>query len=84
MPTAYGLGCLGVSDFIACHRGVVLSFMAKVGKGTIATLQDRWLDQVTATGGRVLVLKEGEMERLEGALNLIEMKYTYSMQSILD
>lgn len=84
MPATYGLGCLGVSDFIACHRGVFIGLMANVGKGTITTLQDGWLDQVIASGGRVLVLKEGEMEQLEGALNLIEVEYTYSMQFILN
>lgn len=72
MPATYGLGCSGVSDFIACYKGQFLSIEAKAGKGTTTALQDKWLERVSAAGGWSMVVYEGGVGILEQTLDMIE------------
>lgn len=75
MPATYGLGCSGVSDFVACYKGQFISIEAKAGKGKTTALQDKWLERVSEAGGWALVVYEGGMDMLEHTLGIIENKY---------
>ena len=73
MPATYGLGCSGVSDFVACHRGVFISIEAKAGKGTTTALQDKWLERIRTAGGKAIVVNGDNLEELKDMLIEIEV-----------
>ena len=73
MPATYGLGCSGVSDFIACYKGQFLSIEAKSGKGTTTALQDKWLERVKTAGGKAIVVNGDNLEELKDMLIEIEV-----------
>ena len=71
MPASYGFGKSGVSDFVACHKGVFIAVEAKAGKGKTTLLQDRFLEKVRAAGGHALIIREDNLSSLIGLLRAL-------------
>ena len=60
MPPANGYGKSGISDFHALKNGKFLAIETKYGSNTPTVLQNKFLADIEAAGGWVLVVNDSE------------------------
>ena len=60
MPPANGYGKAGISDFHALKNGKFLAIETKYGSNTPTVLQNKFLADIEAAGGWVLVVNDSE------------------------
>jgi penicillin-binding protein-related factor A (putative recombinase) len=72
MPSAGVYGRSGASDFICCYRGVYIALECKATAQDKPTrLQELFMKQVNAAGGRTFVIHAGNVSELEGAIHAL-------------
>lgn len=67
MPPANGYGKAGISDFHALKDGKFMAIETKYGSNTPTVLQNKFLADIEAAGGWVIVVNDSEqsLKRLE-------------------
>ena len=75
-PATGGFGRGGVPDIIVCHRGYFIGIECKAGKGKTTALQDAELNKIRAAGGATLVIREDNVQAVEGMLTAIQDKHS--------
>ena len=70
MPPGMGLGRSGIPDIIGCKNGKFIAIECKAGKGKTTTLQERELQLIKDSGGFTFVVREDNLEEMEGRLLL--------------
>lgn len=70
MPMGTGYGSAGVPDFLCCvpPHGGFLAIEAKASGGVTTALQEKHIREITARGGRALVVNETGFPMLEEVL----------------
>lgn len=58
MPPANGYGRSGIPDFVGCHKGNMFAIETKFGSNTTTANQKRELQQLTAAGAEVWIVRE--------------------------
>lgn len=66
MPIGTGYGNSGVPDFLCCVKGFFVAVEAKAGKGKTTALQDDHITRIVDSGGVALVVRETNLDELEG------------------
>ena len=57
-PVTGGYGTNGVSDIVACYKGLYVAIECKAGKNKLSELQKVFLESVAAAGGLALMINE--------------------------
>jgi hypothetical protein len=65
MPIGTGYGNSGVPDFLCCVNGKFVAIEAKAGKGQATALQLKNLQEINASGGYSLIIREDNYAYLE-------------------
>lgn len=65
MPIGTGYGNSGVPDFLCCVNGKFVAIEAKAGKGQATALQLKNLQEIDASGGYSLIIREDNYAYLE-------------------
>lgn len=60
-PVTGGYGTSGVPDIIGCINGKFFGIECKAGRGTTTALQDKHIAQITAVGGKAIVINENNL-----------------------
>jgi Holliday junction resolvase len=68
-PVTGGYGRSGVPDIVGCYRGRFFAFECKAGANKPTALQQKNLDEITATGGFALVVNEVNMHSITSFLS---------------
>ena len=63
-PVTGGYGTNGVSDIVACYKGLYVAIECKAGKNKLSELQKVFLENVEAAGGLALMINESNVEDL--------------------
>ena len=71
-PVTGGYGHSGVPDIICCVNGRFLAIECKAGTGKTTALQSRELNRIHDAGGVALVISEGDIPYLTGAIKLLK------------
>ena len=58
MPPANGYGRSGIPDFVGCQKGHMFAIETKFGTNTTTANQKRELQQLTAAGAEVWIVRE--------------------------
>jgi hypothetical protein len=58
MPPANGYGRSGIPDFVGCHKGNMFAIETKFGTNATTANQKRELQQLTAAGAEVWIVRE--------------------------
>ena len=64
MPVGGGYGRAGIPDLLVCYKGKFLAIETKAGRGKTTALQDLCMEQITAAGGRCVVINENNLTEL--------------------
>lgn len=72
MPMGTGYGNSGVPDFLCCVNGQFLGIEAKANGGKPTALQEKNLEEIKAAGGVSVVIHEGNLDWLRGAIKLMK------------
>jgi hypothetical protein len=67
-PVTGGYGTNGVSDIVACYKGLYVAIECKAGKNKLSELQKVFLEKVEAAGGLALMINEGNVDNLSGII----------------
>jgi hypothetical protein len=68
MPIGTGFGCMGVPDFVVCHKGKFIGIEAKSGDNKPTALQLDHMKNIRGRGGHTLVVNEDNYEELDSLL----------------
>lgn len=76
-PVSNGMGTHGIPDFIVCYLGQFVAIECKAGNGTTTALQDMQLNAIAASGGRIRIVNEDDIDRVRYLLKDIERMHNY-------
>lgn len=68
MPTTFGMGRSGATDFVACCYGFFVAIEAKAGSNAPTLLQQKHMNDVEAAGGISLVVNEENIDELDDTI----------------
>lgn len=71
-PVAGGYGSAGIPDIVGCYCGRFFAIECKAGKGKTTALQEKNIDRIRKSEGRVMVVNEGNLDDVQAMLESIE------------
>jgi Holliday junction resolvase len=61
-PVTGGYGASGVPDIVGCYNGRFFAVECKAGRGKTTALQEKNLAQISACGGKAIVVNEENID----------------------
>lgn len=71
-PVAGGYGSAGIPDIVGCYLGRFFAIECKAGKGKTTMLQEKNIDRIRKSEGRVMVVNEENLDDVQVMLESIE------------